>query len=136
MRKLYLDVDGVLLTTKNTQIAEGIEDFINYIVTNFDCYWLTTHCKDGSTKNVLNMLSQYVPNHIAKQLLAVKPTIWNSLKTEAIDFKSDFYWIDDCVFNAERQILYNNNCINKLILVDLNNPEELIHVIEKLKEQD
>ena len=81
MKKLYLDVDGVLLTTKNKRMADNVASFVSYIVENFDCYWLTTHCRDGNTRNVLNVLSHYLPNNIILQLQAVKPTVWDSMKT-------------------------------------------------------
>ena len=48
-RKLYIDIDGVLITTKNPVAPSGIDRFIQFITSNFDCYWLTTHCKGEST---------------------------------------------------------------------------------------
>ena len=136
MKKLYLDVDGVLLTTKNKRMADNVASFVSYIVENFDCYWLTTHCRDGNTRNVLNVLSHYLPNNIILQLQAVKPTVWDSMKPEVIDFDSDFYWVDDYIFNTEKDILCNHNCYDRLFLVNLNNQGELLNIIEKLKKQD
>ena len=43
--KLYIDIDGVLLKNREDKAVEGISSFIRFIVSNFDCYWLTTHCK-------------------------------------------------------------------------------------------
>lgn len=131
MRKLYLDIDGVLLTTKNTRPAERVEEFIDFIVSNFDCYWLTTHCRDGNSESVLVLLSQYFSNDTVQKLKAVKPTVWSTLKTEAIDFSSSFFWLDDYVFNVEKDILRRNHCLNSLIIVDLNNRNELFYIINK-----
>ena len=58
MKKLYLDIDGVLLTTKNTRVADGAVEFIDLALSNFECYWLTTHCKDGNCNQVLKLLAQ------------------------------------------------------------------------------
>ena len=49
MIKLYLDIDGVLLHTKKPCAAEYAAEFIDYVTANFDCYWLTTHCKGDAT---------------------------------------------------------------------------------------
>lgn len=95
MTKLYLDIDGVLLTAKHTQAAPGVEDFIDFVTTHFECYWLTTHCK-GDSKSALKYLSQFLlPATISKLQNAVRPTNWDTLKTEAIDVTADFYWLDD-----------------------------------------
>lgn len=128
MKKIYLDVDGVLLTNKHTQAASYGNEFIDAIVSKYDCFWLTTHCKDGDTSIVLDRLSKYYSADIMKKLQKVKPTIWNTLKTEAIDFKSDFQWIDDYVFTAEKKILEQKNCLDRLLIVDLNKEDELLKI--------
>lgn len=51
-------------------------------------------------------------------LQQVKATNWNTLKTEAIDFALDFYWIDDYALNAEKEILQMNGKIDSLILTN------------------
>ena len=128
MIKLYLDVDGVLLTTKNTQAAEGGIAFIENILSNFDCYWLTTHCRDNNTDNVLRALSKYYPSNIIEKLKKVKPTKWDTLKTEGIDFNSKFYWLDDYIFEIEKDVLKQHGCLDNLILVNLANKEELFTI--------
>lgn len=125
MKKIYLDIDGVILTTHNTKIATGAIPFLNYILEHYDCYWLTTHCRDGNTGWLLNMLAHFFPSRILEKMKQIKPTKWDTLKTEAIDFNSDFYWIDDYVFNAEIEVLKSKSCLSKLLLVDLRNINEL-----------
>ena len=125
MKKLYLDIDGVLLTTKNTRAADGAVEFIDLALSNFECYWLTTHCKDGNCNQVLKLLAQYFPNDIIERLKRVKPTKWDTLKTEGIDLRSDFYWLDYFVFEAEKQVLKKNLRLDNLILVDQNNKDDL-----------
>ena len=91
MIKLYLDIDGVLLTAKHTRAADGVDEFVGFVTTYFECYWLTTHCK-GESRTALNYLAQYMkPETIERLKDAVRPTNWEALKTEAIDFESDFY---------------------------------------------
>lgn len=135
MKKLYLDVDGVILAKHNTKAAPGAVEFIDYITSYYDCYWLTTHCRDGNPNSLINMLSQYFPVECMIQLKQIKPTRWDALKTEAIDFTSDFYWLDDYVFNAEMEVLKSKSCIDRLIAVNLNNTNELKRIKERLMQQ-
>jgi hypothetical protein len=131
MKKLYLDVDGVLLTAKETHIADHVVPFIDYIIDNFECYWLTTHCK-GDTKAVLNHLSEYFDQSIVEKLKVVKPTSWNTLKTEAIDFSSDFYWLDDNPMQFEIDIINSKSLGDRLIIVDLDKKDELQEIMKRL----
>ncbi len=131
-KNIYIDVDGILLTIKNTKPAVNSIEFIHYILANFNCYWLTTHCKGYSTP-ALKYLNQFFDNVIIEKLKTVKTTNWSTLKTEAIDLNSDFFWIEDYPFQSEINILEYNNKKNNLIIVDLNQPNELLRIIELLK---
>lgn len=130
--KLYLDIDGLLLTKRGKYLPENIEEFIEYILENFDCYWLTTHCK-GDKETALNYLSGFYPSHLIEKLKLVKPTNWKTLKTEAIDFESEFFWLDDEPLQVESMKFKTLNLSSKLIKVDLNNNFELERIIGKLK---
>jgi hypothetical protein len=130
-KKLYLDIDGVLLTIKHTRPASCSGAFIEYILSHFDCHWLTTHCK-GDVRNVINYLSGYFDKETLAKLSQVKATNWTTLKTEAIDFTNEFYWIEDYPFNSEKEVLIANNCLHRLVLVDLNNKDDLMRVLEFL----
>ena len=128
MIKLYLDIDGVLLTAKHTQAAPGVEDFINFVTTHFECYWLTTHCK-GDNKPALKYLSQFLsPAIISKLQNTVQPTNWDTLKTEAITVTTDFYWLDDQPMQAEIAYLQANGVEHRLLVVNLIYPGELFAV--------
>jgi phosphoribosyl 1,2-cyclic phosphodiesterase len=132
MIKLYLDIDGVLLTAKHTRAADGVDEFVNFVTTHFECYWLTTHCK-GDSRTVLKYLAQFMqPETMDKLKDAVRPTTWDALKTEAIDFKSDFYWLDDNPLQVEQKALEGKGVGDRLILVNLNRPEELILIESEL----
>lgn len=135
MMKLYIDIDGVLLTKKNTKVSDGAEELINYVTEKFECYWLTTHCRNGSTDSLLNMMSQYFSPPILTKLKRIKPIVWNTLKTEGIDFASEFYWIDDYVFEAEKEILKRNNVFDKLIIVNLIGRPNLFDVLDIISQK-
>lgn len=134
MKKLYLDMDGVLLTKKNTTTAEYSEEFIDFVTDNFDCYWLTTHFK-GSSNTAIEYISKYFDAITIAKLLTIKPTNWTTLKTESIYFTSDFVWIDDNPFLTEIHILIENSKFDNLIIIDLNKSDELKRVMKILNEK-
>jgi len=127
---IYLDIDGVLLK-KDGQIPNFADEFISYITKNFNCYWLTTHCR-GDENKAIQYLSKYYSAIMIEKLKAIQPTFWNDLKTEAIEFESDFFWIDDSSFEAEKRILTKSGKSVCLLTVDLNNSKELKEIIEQL----
>lgn len=49
----------------------------------------------------------------------ILPTNWDTLKTEAIDFSQPFLWFDDDLFNEERKVLIENNCLDSWVEIDL-----------------
>ncbi len=125
MTKLYLDIDGVLLTAKHTQAAPGVDAFVEFITQHFACYWLTTHCK-GDSAPALRYLARFLqPATLEKLRQAVQPTTWDTLKTEAIEVAADFYWLDDSPFQAEIAYLQAHDVADRLVVVNLNRPDEL-----------
>ncbi|MCY7362249.1 MAG: hypothetical protein LH629_09320 [Ignavibacteria bacterium] len=112
--------------------ADNAVLFINFIAENFDCYWLTTDCK-GNEETALKYLSIFYNKDILDKLRKIKPANWETLKTEAINFTSDFYWLEDFPIQSEIKILTNHNALEKLIVVNLNNLNELTRVVEILK---
>ena len=130
--KLYLDIDGVLLTVKQPRIADDAESFIDFITNHFDCFWLSTHCKGNSASAIKYLIAHYGGNTL-EQLKKIKTTDWATLKTEAIDFSSDFFWLEDNPFKSEIKVLDAHAKADKLIIVDLNRIDELKRVMTILK---
>ena len=47
-KKIYIDIDGVLLDYKTGEPAKHAEELIMFLTSGrYDCYWLTTHCSKG-----------------------------------------------------------------------------------------
>lgn len=113
---LYLDIDGVLLT-KQGKVPDYGEEFIEFVVDRFECFWLTTHCR-GSENKAVDYLAQYYPFCTTQLLREVIPTDWDTLKTEAINFSMDFIWLEDAPFSSEIRILENRGVLSSLIKVD------------------
>lgn len=127
---IYIDIDGVLLT-KQQKIPKGAQNFISYLTTNFSCYWLTTHCRTGSNKT-LAYLKQFYGEEILQQLSKIQVTNWVDLKTEGIDFREDFIWLEDYPFEAEKKILQENGKLDALFLIDLKDENALDEIVEKI----
>lgn len=127
IKKLYLDIDGVLITSKNQSVPDGIEEFVRFITSNFDCYWLTTHCK-GNTDNCIRYLKPYFSGNVLELLAMIKPTDWNTLKTEAINLSEPFVWLDDYPMISEKKVLEAAGKSDCLISVNLKNPDELYRI--------
>ena len=118
---IYLDVDGVIID-KSGKPANNIDKFLKYLAENHTVYWLTTHC-GGDSATVLSYLRGYLLPETMKIIAKFKPTNFETLKTEAIDFSKDFRWFDDYVVLAEKDVLKKNSASEKQILIDLkNNP--------------
>lgn len=121
---IYLDIDGVLLT-KEGKPAIGVEAFLKYLTENHECFWLTSHCQ-GDTKGAINHLDGRVSAQALEYAKRIKPTTFQTWKTDAIDFTKDFRWFDDYIFVKEKQALIQHDCEDKLVKVDLiNNPSYL-----------
>lgn len=71
---LYLDIDGVLLD-----------------------YNTDTYAK-GDAAPAIEYLSGYFTQEIIEKLKKIKPTYREDLKTEGINFDSNFIWLDDYPF--------------------------------------
>jgi len=131
MKKMYLDIDEVLLA-RGGEPALGLVEFLRFATENYDCYWLTTHC-DGDTKDVFLYLVGQIPSEALPYIEKIKPTKFGTFKTEAIDFDSNFYWLDDTLFEMERRTLSEHNVLKSFISIDLvANPHQLLDVIQTL----
>jgi len=136
---LYLDIDGVLLGKNNPNnmevvLARYAKEFLELCIRNYECYWLSTHCKEGDVTPLVNYLKIYADKHIIRLINVIKPTSWQTLKTEAINFESDFYWVEDDLLQCEKEILRQNKVLNRWIEVNTRKyPYDLKRAINILK---
>jgi len=136
---LYIDIDGVLLGKEDPDsirsvMARHAREFLEFCLAHYDCYWLTTHCMEGSPLPAVDWLRKYADDDVVRLACNIQPTIWKTLKTEAIDFSSDFYWVDDEPIQIEIETLKKNNAFHRWIQVDTyRNPDDLKRAINTLK---
>ncbi len=129
--KVYIDIDGVLLTNDLSIPEYGLK-FINFLTENFECFWLTTHCRTGENKSI-EYLERFYSEDAINKLKKIKTTDWVDKKTEAIDFNSEFIWLDDSPFNFEKQDLIKRERLESLIVVNLNKEKELLHIENQIR---
>lgn len=129
--KIYLDIDGVILDTKEYKQMPYLKEFINTVfnISNGEVYWLSTHTKHGESDIAMYHLEEVLDKDIFEMIKKIKNTKWYSLKTEGIDLNSDFLWFDDVIFKAEYNYLESIGKEHCLIKVK-NNLEELVELIK------
>jgi len=112
---LYIDIDGVLLGHKNpgdsrVSIANHAEEFLNLAQHYFRCFWLSTHGKGGDLQSILRVFRRHSSDvAFLEKVAAISPVPWKTLKVDAINMDSDFYWIDDAPLQVEIQRLRGLN---------------------------
>lgn len=133
---IYLDIDGTLiheeLTDKNGQPAAGLAEFIEALKPH-DTYWLTTHCRDGNPEKARRLLKAAVPEHLHPEIDRIKPTVWDTQKTEAIDWSQDFIWFDDSI--GAHELLQFQTARDNQQFIEMNlrdNPNQLLEIIEDI----
>jgi hypothetical protein len=127
---IYLDIDGVLLDTKEYKQMPYLKEFLNTVfdISNNNVYWLSTHTKHGKNDIALYHLKEKLDRDIFEIIKGIKNTKWDTLKTEGIDLDSDFLWFDDVIFQSEYKVLEKINKEHCLIKVN-NNLEEMVEVL-------
>jgi len=114
---IYLDIDGVILAN-DLRKSNYADEFIKHLVNKYPVYWLTTHCK-GDAMFTVRFLERFFDKETIEIMKNILPTNWDTLKTEAIDFSQPFLWFDDDLFNEERKVLIENNCLDSWVEIDL-----------------
>jgi len=130
--KIYLDIDGVLLDTKEYKQMPYLKEFLNTVfeISKGEVYWLSTHTKHGESDLALYHLREALDKDIFEMIKGIKNTKWYDLKTQGIDLNSDFLWFDDVVFQAEYNVLEKVGKEHCLIKVN-NNLEELVGLLRE-----
>lgn len=130
---IYLDIDGVLLAN-DKMVANGAKEFLEFVTENHNCYWLTTHCRDGNPDWAVEYVNKIagIDTEILKKIKPCRP--WATFKTEAINFDTPFLWLDDDLFEGERRALKEHNALDNMEYIDLaHDPDQLIKITKELQ---
>lgn len=132
IEKIYLDIDGVFLDTKEYKQMPYLKEFLTKVfeISNGEVYWLSTHTKNGENDIALYHLED-LDKDLFEMIKRIKNTKWNTLKTEGIDLKSSFLWFDDTIFESEYRVLESYGKENRLIKVK-NNLDEMIEYLNEI----
>lgn len=109
--------------------AAGLVEFI-IALRPYDTYWLTTHCTSGDSERAREIMKRVIPEEFYSDIDRIKPVYWDTSKTEALDWDSDFIWFDNDIAEFEWKILERCNDNQSVIQVDLrNNPNQLKEIV-------
>lgn len=130
---IYLDIDGVLLV-QNSRAADYADEFLQFVLKHWpdSTYWLSSYCRRG--ENIASdLLEPYVRRKTHKLLSQIKPTEWDDLKTDAINFKQPFLWYDTELYSEETAILEHYEALPCFRRIDLQKDQfqlldELVHL--------
>jgi hypothetical protein len=108
---LYLDIDGVVLHRRHPgmfdrfELAPGCVDFLEWAISRFRCRWLSMRCRSGSldgSRRAFRSAGAPLDDTRWAILDLIEPAAWSINKTEAIDPRSDFWWLDDDATEYDR----------------------------------
>lgn len=136
MKKLniYLDIDGTMIheNLAEPKKAAGLEAFI-IALRPHSTYWLTTHCRDGNPERPREIMKRFLPQELHADIDRIKPTVWDVMKTEGINWSQDFIWFDDTITEMEWKRFETAGPNQQVIEVNLrDNPNQLEEITADL----
>lgn len=79
------------------------------------------------------MLAPHLKPETVPLLDKIKPSVWNEMKTDGINFSEKFIWLDDDLWQDELKVLERHNATDNFILIDLKkNPDQLKTIADLL----
>jgi hypothetical protein len=131
---IYLDIDGTLIheNLAEAKAAAGLFEFI-IALRPYTTYWLTTHCRDGNPERAREIMKRYLPEALHPDINRIKPTVWDTLKTQGVDWSQDFIWFDNDISTIEWKQIEQGTQNQRVIEVNLrDNPYQLIEITTDL----
>ncbi len=129
---IYLDIDGTMIHEDRWDTQDlGAEGLVEFIVAlrPYTTHWLTTHCRDGNPERAREIMKRYVPVELHSDIDRIKPTVWDMMKTEGIDWSQDFIWFDNDISAFEWERIEQGSENQQAIEVNLKvNPKQLIEI--------
>ena len=128
---IYLDIDGTLIheNLAEPKAADGLVEFITALRPH-TTYWLTTHCRDGNPDRPREIMKRFLPPELHADIDRIKPTVWDVMKTEGIDWSEDFIWFDNDISAFEWEQIEKGSEGQQAIEVNLHtNPVQLLEIV-------
>ena len=137
-RKMYLDVDGVLVVWDAEhnciELARGFGRLMRFSrLHDIQPYWLSMWSRDPTTLHGLNCLlwPKTCPTMAVPEVVTYGP----EGKAAAIDFASDFVWIEDGVGAKDLEVLERHGARDRFFLADGLDPDCLIKFMAFTREK-
>ncbi len=130
---IYLDIDGTLIHENfaEPKAAAGLKELL-VALRPHQTFWLTTHCRDGNSERPRAILKRFVGPELHADIDRIKPTVWDVMKTEGIDWSKDFIWLDNDISPYEWGQLEQGSEYQYAIEINLRaNPNQLLEVVEE-----
>lgn len=120
------------LTDNYGKAAQGLEGFL-IALRPYDTYWLTTHCMNGDVTQARRIMKGVLSEEYHEDIDRIQPTSWQDMKTEALDWSSDFIWFDNDIFAEEWKTLEKCRFGQSVVQVDLReNPLHLEEIVRDI----
>ncbi len=119
---IYLDIDLVILANEKNA-ANGADDFLQYLIANYPVTWATTHVMHNDPETAISRLKDLLKPETVALLPQIRGASWSVAKTELFDFSKPFLFIDDDLYDDEREVLIQHNCLANWIEIDLSKNE-------------
>jgi hypothetical protein len=78
------------------------------------------------------MLRRYGDDELVEIASKIPAAKWNAMKTEAIDLKSDFFWIEDAVLDYEDRELEKHGVDDRLVTLDTREDPNALMYLTKI----
>ena len=129
---VYLDIDRVLLANENNG-SNYADEFLQAVLAAYpeSTYWLTTHNWRGENRTK-EVLAPHLKPETVPLLDKIKPSVWNEMKTDGINFSEKFIWLDDDLWEDELKVLERHNATDNFILIDLQKDPDQLKAIADL----
>jgi hypothetical protein len=131
-RKMYLDIDGVLSVWnekyKCIELSRGFGRLMRFCkIHDIQPYWLSYWCRRPETLIGLNCLlwPQTAGTMAVPEILE-----WENNKALAIDYDSDFVWIEDGIDKETAAVLREHSALDRFFWTHGSNPDCLLLFIE------
>ncbi len=114
---IYFDIDGVLKGVDSP--VPDLVELVTYCLDNFPghVYWLTMHVKHGVNNAIYALQDIFDEELLDRMAQEIQPTDWDVLKTDAIDFSQPFCWLDDDLWQSEREVLEKHDALKYHIMM-------------------
>lgn len=132
---IYLDIDGTMihedLSTRLGKPANGLPEFLQAIQ-HHNLFWLTTHCREGDPARPIEIMKRVTDESLHPIIESIKGTVWDTSKTQGIDWSQDFIWFDNEIAAYEWEKFADATENQQVIEVNIRENHD--HLIELTRE--